>query len=60
MKSKIIIRYTLEFVVIVMGISQSFYIEKTNLNLYNEKLKNISLEKIYDIKGAGLHTILII
>ena len=47
MKRKFVMRYLLEFVVIVMGISLSFYIEKTNLNLYNEKLKNISLEKIY-------------
>ena len=47
MKRKIIVRYALEFVVIVMGISLSFYIEKTNLNLYNKNLKNISLEKMY-------------
>lgn len=44
---KLILRYFIEFIVIVMGISISFYLEKTNLNAYNEKLKNISLAKIY-------------
>lgn len=44
---KLLTRYLLEFIVIVFGISISFYIEKVNLNSYNEKLKNISLEKIY-------------
>lgn len=44
---KLAIRYLLEFLVIVCGISISFYIEKSNLNSYNEKLKNISLKKIY-------------
>ena len=45
--NKLLTRYFLEFIVIVLGISISFYIEKRNLNAYNEKLKNISLEKIY-------------
>ena len=44
---KYLIKHGLEFIVIVLGISISFYIEKKNLINYNEKLKNISLEKIY-------------
>ena len=44
---KHLIKYSLEFLVIVMGISISFLIEKRNLKSYNEELKNISLEKIY-------------
>jgi hypothetical protein len=45
---KLATRYFLEFIVIVCGISISFYIEKSNLNSYNEQLKNISLKKIYE------------
>jgi hypothetical protein len=44
---KYLIKYSLEFLVIVMGISISFLIEKRNLKSYNDELKNISLEKIY-------------
>ena len=46
-KKQLAIRYLLEFLVIVLGISISFYIEKVNLATYNEQLKNISLRKIY-------------
>ena len=42
---KYLIKYSLEFLVIVMGISISFLIEKRNLKSYNDELKNISLEK---------------
>ena len=46
MKKKYIIRYLLEFLVIVLGISLSFYIEKRNANNYKQSLKNQSLTRI--------------
>jgi hypothetical protein len=46
MKKKYIIRYSLEFLVIVLGISLSFYIEKSNANNYKQILKNQSLTRI--------------
>ena len=46
MKKKYIIRYSLEFLVIVLGISLSFYIEKGNADNYKESLKNQSLTRI--------------
>jgi len=46
MKKKYIIRYSLEFLVIVLGISLSFYIEKRNANNYKQSLKNQSLTRI--------------
>ena len=41
-----IIRHALEFVVIVMGISLSFYLEKQNATAYKDTLKNQSLGRI--------------
>lgn len=46
MKKKYIVRYSLEFLVIVLGISLSFYIEKRNANNYKQSLKNQSLKRI--------------
>ena len=46
MKKKYIVRYSLEFLVIVLGISLSFYIEKRNANNYKQSLKNQSLNRI--------------
>jgi len=46
MKKKYIMRYSLEFLVIVLGISLSFYIEKRNANNYKQSLKNQSLTRI--------------
>jgi hypothetical protein len=43
---KIILRYILEFIVIVVGISLSFYFEKQNAISYKEDLKNQSLKRI--------------
>mgnify|MGYP001380586921 FL=1 len=44
--NKLIIRYVLEFLVIVIGISLSFYFEKQNAIAYKEDLKNQSLKRI--------------
>ena len=46
MKKNYIVRYSLEFLVIVLGISLSFYIEKRNANNYKQSLKNQSLTRI--------------
>ena len=43
---KYFFRYSLEFLVIVMGITISFLIEKENANDYKEELKNQSLKMI--------------
>jgi len=43
---KQLIRYFLEFLVIVLGISISFYLEKQNAIKYKETLKNQSLSRI--------------
>jgi hypothetical protein len=43
---KTILKYTLEFIVIVVGISLSFYVEKLNEAHYKENLKNQSLKRI--------------
>ena len=43
---KILIKYILEFIVIVLGISISFYLEKQNAISYKEDLKNESLKKL--------------
>ena len=43
---KIILRYFLEFIVIFLGISISFYFEKQNAISYKEDLKNQSLKRI--------------
>ena len=43
---KYLIKYSLEFLVIVMGISISFLIEKRNAKDYQEELKNQSLKRI--------------
>tara|TARA_B100000795_G_scaffold269826_1_gene260584 strand:- start:2948 stop:3634 length:687 start_codon:yes stop_codon:yes gene_type:complete len=43
---KQLIRYFLEFLVIVLGISISFYLEKQNAIKYKEMLKNQSLNRI--------------
>ena len=43
---KYFFRYSLEFLVIVMGISISFFIEKRNAKDYQEELKNQSLKRI--------------
>ena len=43
---KLIIRYFLEFCVIILGISISFYIEKRNALDYKKELKNQSLKKL--------------
>ena len=41
-----LIKYFLEFVVIVVGISLSFYVEKQNAIAYKDELKNQSLSRI--------------
>ena len=43
---KYLLKYSLEFLVIVMGISISFFIEKRNAKNYQEELKNQSLKRI--------------
>jgi len=43
---KYFIKYVLEFLVIVIGISLSFYFEKQNAISYKEELKNQSLKRI--------------
>jgi phosphopantetheine adenylyltransferase len=43
---KYLLKYSLEFLVIVMGISISFLIEKRNAKNYQEELKNQSLKRI--------------
>ena len=43
---KLLIKYILEFIVIVFGISISFYLEKQNAISYKEDLKNESLKKL--------------
>ena len=43
---KYLLKYSLEFLVIVMGISISFFIEKRNAKDYQEELKNQSLKRI--------------
>ena len=45
---KLALRYSLEFIVIVFGISISFYLEKQNALSYKEDLKNVSLSKLKD------------
>lgn len=44
---KYLLKYSLEFLVIVMGISISFFIEKRNAKDYQEELKKSILEKDY-------------
>ena len=41
-----LLKYTLEFIVIVIGISLSFYVEKLNEDHYKRNLKNQSLKRI--------------
>ena len=41
-------KYLLEFLVIVIGISISFYIEKENEKTYRDNLKNQSLKRILE------------
>ena len=43
---KILIKYILEFIVIVFGITILFYLEKQNAISYKEDLKNESLKKV--------------
>ena len=43
---KYLLKYSLEFLVIVMSISISFFIEKSNAKDYQEELKNQSLKRI--------------
>ena len=45
---KLVVKYLLEFLVIVIGISISFYIEKENENTYRDNLKNQSLKRILE------------
>ena len=45
---KLVAKYLLEFLVIVIGISISFYIEKKNENTYRDNLKNQSLKRILE------------
>ena len=45
---KYLVRYLLEFIVIVTGISISFYVEKQNAIKYKEELKVESLKKLMD------------
>jgi len=52
---KLFIKYLIEFLVIVIGISLSFYVDSYNEKKYKENLKNQSLYRIlqnikYDIK----------
>ena len=46
MKKKYIVRYSLEFLVIVLGISISFYLKNNRENQYKEGLKKQSLSRI--------------
>lgn len=55
MMRKLFIKYLIEFLVIVIGISLSFYVDSYNEKKYKENLKNQSLYRIlqnikYDIK----------
>ena len=43
---KLLFKYILEFIVIVFGITISFYLEKQNAILYKEDFKNESLKKL--------------
>lgn len=43
---KAFLRYALEFLIIVFGVSFSFYLEKQNAKNYKEELKNESLKKL--------------
>ena len=43
---KLLFKYILEFIVIVFGITISFYLEKQNAIVYKEDLKNESLKKL--------------
>ena len=43
---KLVTKYLIEFIVIIAGISISFYVEKLNENDYKENLKNQSLKRI--------------
>jgi hypothetical protein len=57
---KLIFKYMLEFLVIVLGISLSFYLEKQNAQEYKESLKNQSLQRIaknikIDIRDSRLN-----
>ena len=45
---KLVVKYLLEFLVIVIGISISFYIEKENEKTYRDNLKNQSLKRILE------------
>ena len=45
MKS-LVAKYLVEFIVIITGISLSFYVENLNQNNYKENLKNQSLKRI--------------
>ena len=45
---KLVAKYLLEFLVIVIGISLSFYIEKEKENTYRDNLKNQSLKRILE------------
>ena len=51
---KLALRYSLEFIVIVFGISISFYLEKQNALSYKEDLKNESLSKLKDNINAEI------
>jgi len=43
---KLIAKYLVEFIVIITGISLSFYMDKLNENNYRDNLKNQSLKRI--------------
>ena len=45
MKS-LVAKYLAEFIVIITGISLSFYVENLNQNNYKENLKNQSLKRV--------------
>lgn len=51
MKKKLIVRYSLEFLVIFLGISISFYLESNRENQYKENLKKQSLNRILNNIG---------
>ena len=42
----LVVKYLIEFIVIITGISLSFYVEKLNETNYQENLKNQSLGRI--------------
>ena len=44
-----IVKYLIEFIVIITGISLSFYVEKLNETNYKENLKNQSLGQFLKI-----------